>query len=297
MCLPTEPAKNLNAPAATPAESGAFAHPRDYLGKHFVYAVISQRAHGLSLGINLTPDHHCNFDCAYCEIDRDRPVRDREVDIAILLNELDELLLMAKEGRMREIPWLRNVPDELLELKEVALSGDGEPTLCPKFREVVEAVIHRRAQEQHPFKLVLVTNTTGLGLPDVQRALRLFTPWDEIWVKLDAGTQPYMDRINRPGISLKEVLEHIHSIAKTHPVVVQSLFPFLDGIEPSTEEIEEYGRRLLELKQAGAQISLVQIYSAHRPPHRPNCAHLPLKTLSDIARRVRRDTGLRVEVF
>ena len=114
MCLPTEPAKNLNAPAANPAESGAFAHPRDSLGKHFVYAVISQRAHGLSLGINLTPDHHCNFDCAYCEIDRDRPVRDREVDIAILLNELDELLLMAKEGRMREIPWLRNVPDELL---------------------------------------------------------------------------------------------------------------------------------------------------------------------------------------
>jgi len=78
---------------------------------------------------------------------------------------------------------------------------------------------------------------------------------------------------------------------------VQSLFPLLDGIEPPTEEIEEYGRRLLELKQAGAQISLVQIYSAHRPPHRPNCAHLPLKTLSDIARRVRRDTGLRVEVF
>ncbi|MCU0771332.1 MAG: radical SAM protein [Verrucomicrobia bacterium] len=285
------------AQSADGANNTVFGHPRDYLNKRFVYAVISQRAHGLSIGINLTPDHHCNFDCAYCEIDRDRPVRDREVDIAILLSELDELLVMAKEERMREIPWLRNVPDELLELKEVALSGDGEPTLCPKFREAVETVVHRRAQEQHPFKLVLVTNTTGLGLPDVQRALRLFASWDEIWVKLDAGTQPYMNRINRPGISLKEVLDNIHSIAKTRPVVVQSLFPLLDGLEPPTEEIEEYGRRLLELKQAGAQISLVQIYSAHRPPHRPNCAHLPLKTLSDIARRVRRDTGLRVEVF
>lgn len=297
MCLQNESVNGAPGQSADGANNTVFGHPRDYLNKRFVYAVISQRARGLSIGINLTPDHHCNFDCAYCEIDRDRPMRDREVDIAILLSELDELLVMAKEGRMREIPWLRSVPDELLELKEVALSGDGEPTLCPKFHEIVEAVVHRRAQEQHPFKLVLVTNTTGLGMPDVQRALRLFASWDEIWVKLDAGTQPYMDRINRPSITLQQVLENIHSIAKSRPVVVQSLFPLLDGIEPPTEEIEEYGRRLLELKQAGAQISLVQIYSAHRPPHRPNCAHLPLKALSDIARRVRRDTGLRVEVF
>ena len=296
MCLPTEPAKNLNAPAANPAESGAFAHPRDYLGKHFVYAVISQRAHGLSLGINLTPDHKCNFDCAYCEIDRDRPVRDREVDIPVLLSELDDLLAMAKAGRMREIPWLRTVPDELLKLKEVAFSGDGEPTLCPKFRDALEAVVHLRTQRQ-PFKIVVITNTSGLDRPIVQLGLRVLSKHDEIWVKLDAGTQPHMNRINRPGITLKQVLGNIHTLALRRPVVVQSLFPLLDGAEPSDEDVEEYVQRLLELKQGGAQISLVQIYSAHRPPHRPNCAHLPLKTLSNIARRVRQVTGLKAEVF
>ena len=297
MCSNLEYSNNGSARPAQWPESSAFSHPRDYLANRFVYAVISQRARGLSIGINLTPDHHCNFDCAYCEIDRDRPVRDREVDIAVLLSELDELLVMAKEGRMREIPWLSNVQDELLELKEVALSGDGEPTLCPKFRDALEAVIHRRAQEENPFKIVVITNTSGLGLPGVKRGLRTLTRQDEIWVKLDAGTQAYMDRINQPSITLQQVLENIHSVAKTRPVVVQSLFPLLDGVEPQTEEIEEYIRRLLELKQAGAQISLVQIYSAHRPPHRPNCAHLPLKTLSDIARRVRHATRLKAEVF
>jgi wyosine [tRNA(Phe)-imidazoG37] synthetase (radical SAM superfamily) len=296
MCLPTEPAKNLNAPSVTPAESGAFAHPRDYLNKRFVYAVISQRAHGLSLGINLTPDHNCNFDCAYCEIDRDRPVRDREVDIPVLLSELDELLVMVKAGRLREIPWLRNVPDELLELKEVAFSGDGEPTLSPHFCDALEAVVHLRTQRQ-PFKIVVITNTSGLDRPEVKRGLRVLSKHDEIWVKLDAGTQSYMDRINRANITLQQVLENIHRIAVRRPVVVQSLFPLVDGVEPAEEEIEEYVQRLLELKQGGAQISLVQIYSAHRPPHRPNCAHLPLKTLSKIARRVRQVTGLKAEVF
>jgi hypothetical protein len=71
----------------------------------------------------------------------------------------------------------------------------------------------------------------------------------------------------------------------------------MDGKGPSPEEIEQYVRRLGELKAAGAQIAMVQVYSAHRPPHHPNCEHLPLKELSSIARRVRTATGLRAEVF
>jgi hypothetical protein len=55
--------------------------------------------------------------------------------------------------------------------------------------------------------------------------------------------------------------------------------------------------RLRELKEANAQISLVQIYSAHRPAMQADCGHLPLKILSRIAQRVREATGLRAEVF
>src|ERR1041385_3366812 len=52
----------------------AFGQPRDFLGNRFVYAVISARARGLSLGINLNPDKQCNFDCIYCEVDRAKPL-------------------------------------------------------------------------------------------------------------------------------------------------------------------------------------------------------------------------------
>jgi hypothetical protein len=54
---------------------------------------------------------------------------------------------------------------------------------------------------------------------------------------------------------------------------------------------------LKELKEAGAEISLVQIYSATRPMARTGCSHLPLKSLSQIAKMVRRVAGLRAEIF
>ena len=275
----------------------AFGRPRDFLGNRHVYAAISQRAHGLSIGINLNPDKKCNFDCVYCEVNRDEPGFNGPVDIGVMTAELAGLLERVWQNKLRELDWFRNVPQEFLELKEVALSGHGEPTLCPNFTEVVEAVVHLRARSSRPFKIVLITNTTGLDSPAVQCGLRSFKAMDEVWVKLDAGTQEYMDLINRPDITLQKVLDNIVTLGRTRPVVIQSLFPQIGGQEPPPGEIEQYAQRLLELKTAGANISLVQIYSAHRPPHRPDCGHLPLRALSAIARRVREVAGLRAEVF
>lgn len=289
------------APAGAPRKSpeGPFGAPRNFLNNRFVYAVVSQRARGLSIGVNLNPDKFCNFGCLYCEVNRDEPGVDQKINVRVMSTELQALLTQAFQGRMRELPAFRHTPQELLELKEVALSGNGEPTLCPNFAEVVHEVVHIRSQGKYPFfKLVLITNASGLHAPEVRNGLRVFTTQDEIWAKLDAGTQASMDRINRPAhTSLAEVLNNILLIARERPVVIQSLFPLVDGTEPTAEEIEEYVQRLSGLKAAGAQISLVQVYSAHRPPHKPSCGHLPLKSLSRIAQRVREVTGLNAEVF
>jgi 4-hydroxy-3-methylbut-2-en-1-yl diphosphate synthase IspG/GcpE len=69
-------------------------------------------------------------------------------------------------------------------------------------------------------------------------------------------------------------------IGKKHPIVIQSLFPLINGEYPPDEEIEQYARRLLELKESGVQISYVQVHSARRPVTNPDCRHLPLKVLS-----------------
>jgi wyosine [tRNA(Phe)-imidazoG37] synthetase (radical SAM superfamily) len=285
--------------AETGSRDTAFGRPRNFLGNRFIYAVISQRARGLSIGVNLNPDKKCNFDCVYCEVNHAEPPRDLEIDVKVMSAELQQLLRLTFEGRLRELAWFRNLPDELLQLKSVTLSGDGEPTLCPKFSEVVQEVARIRSQGTFPFfKIVLVTNTAGLTLPETRKGLQLFTARDEIWAKLDAGTQTYMDKVNRPDIPLRKVLANILAIGRERPIIIQSLFPLIGGEEPPAEEIEQYVQRLQELKAGGAQISLVQIYSAHRPPQRGDyCGHLPLRTLSYIARRVREVTGLRAEVF
>jgi len=288
-----KPARGAGKPCET-----AFGRRRNRLDYQHVYAVISQRARGLSIGVNLNPDKKCSFDCVYCEVDHETAGRERTVDVKAMAAELEHLLTMQQGGRLGKLDWFKNLPPELLELKEVALSGDGEPTLCPNFDEVVREVVHLRSRGDRPsFKIVLITNGTGVDSPRVAAGLELLDPQDEIWVKLDAGTQEYFEKVNRPMVPLWQILAKILALSKKRPVIIQSLFPLIDGKEPSVEEVEQYVKRLSELKAVGAQISMVQVYSAHRPPHRPNCGHLPLKSLSFIAQRVRKATGLKAEVF
>ena len=276
----------------------AFDRPRDFLNNRFVYAVISPRAHGLSLGVNMNPDQRCDFDCVYCEVDRRTPPHELALDVDAMGDELRRTLMFVHQGRLRERPSYQALPDELLQLRHVALSGDGEPTLAPNFTEAVQAVVRVRALGGYPFfKIVLITNATGLDRPPVQEGLKHLTKSDEIWVKLDGGTQAFLNRVNRGAVSLEKVLKNILSLARGRPVVVQSLFPSINGEEPPLEEIEQYAQRLKELKADGAKISLVQIYSAARPMAHAECGHLPLKTLSQIAQIVRQVTGLKAEVF
>ena len=289
-----EETKELRAPQG---ETASGCH-RDFLGNRFVYVVISARAGGLSIGLNLNPDKVCNFNCVYCEVNRDALSPDHALDVGVMAAELEKTLVLMHSGQIRHLAGYGALSADLLRLRHVAFSGDGEPTLCAKFAEAVQEVVHVRARRVLPFfKLVLITNGTGLDLDPVQEGLRFFTCEDEIWVKLDAGTQDRMDRINRSKIRLDNIMENAWLIGRKRPIIIQSLFPLLGGWEPLPEEIDEYIQRLRELKAGGAMISLVQIYSATRPAAHPDCGHIPLQSLARISRRIKTETGLNAEVF
>ena len=279
-----------------PTRETAFDRPRDFLGTRFVYAVISSRAGGLSLGVNMNPDKRCNFDCAYCEVDRRVPSRETKLDVDVMAQELRKTITFIRSGKLVAHPAYRTLPTELLQLRQVALSGDGEPSLAENFMEALQAVVRVRALGDF-FKIVLITNGTGLDHPQVLRGLEYLTQSDEIWIKLDGGTQAFLEKVNHPGVALEKILENILLVGKQRPVVVQSLFPAIHGEEPPFDEIREFATRLKDLKTAGAQISLVQIYSAARPGSQSDWGHLPLRVLSQIAQTVRQVSGLRTEVF
>ncbi len=245
----------------------------------------------------MCPDKHCNFNCVYCEVHRNGNAPE-SLDVEVMAAELKRTLAFVRAGRLRELPAYRVLPDDVLQLRHVALSGDGEPTLSARFAEALQAVVHVRALSGFPFfKIVLITNGSGLDRPEVQAGLKCLTRSDEVWAKLDGGTQAYVNKVNRPTVPLEKILANILMLARQRPVVIQSLFPAIGGEEPPLEEVEQYARRLQELAKSGGDIPLVQIYSAARPAANSICGHLPLKSLSRIAHTVRQVSGLKAEVF
>ncbi len=271
---------------------------RNFLGNRFVYLKISDRARGLSIGLNLNPDKICNFNCVYCCVSREVPPPGSQLDVAVMAAELEKTLGLVHSGQIRQQPRYAALSSDLLRLRHVSFSGDGEPTLCPQFADAVQEAVHVRARKVFPFfKLVLVTNGSNLDSDSVKEALRFFTGDDEIWIKLDAGTQDYMDRINRTKIPLDKIMENAWLIGRKRPILIQSMFPLLNGWEPLPEEINEYVRRLHELKDGGAMISQVQVFSAARPGRQPDCGHIPLHSLTRICRQIKTETGLNAEAF
>src|SRR5687768_11026624 len=43
-------------------------HRRDAAGLVYVYPVLSRRAGGVSVGVNLNPNNACNWRCIYCQV-------------------------------------------------------------------------------------------------------------------------------------------------------------------------------------------------------------------------------------
>lgn len=43
-------------------------HNRDISGMKYIYPVVSRRAGGISIGINLNINNACNWRCMYCQV-------------------------------------------------------------------------------------------------------------------------------------------------------------------------------------------------------------------------------------
>src|SRR5271166_5184354 len=82
-------------------------HHRAFGDNRYVYAVLSRRSKGISIGINLNPDKVCNFDCVYCQVDRQLPPLVGRVDEPRLLDELEDMLDSSQRGELFETGCFR----------------------------------------------------------------------------------------------------------------------------------------------------------------------------------------------
>ncbi len=274
-------------------------HSRHWRDNHYVYPVISRRSRGLSIGINLNPDTACNFDCVYCQVDRTSPPRVRSVDPSRVRDELAALIDTATSGALFEDAAFADVPESLRRINDIAFSGDGEPTTCPHFTECVRITADlKRKAGLAGVKIVLITDACYLTRPAVQGGLDVMDANNgEIWAKLDAGTNEYFQRVNRPNVPLDHVIENIVEAARTRSVVIQSLFMRLSGEPPALDEVYAYVDRLREIQVAGGKIRQVQIYTVSRAPAEAFVSPLRDEEVDDIVRCVEERTGLHCAAF
>ncbi|MFQ5493948.1 MAG: radical SAM protein [Phycisphaerae bacterium] len=274
-------------------------HPRDWHGNLYVYPVISRRSGGLSIGVNLNPDTACNFDCIYCQVDRSAAPRVRHVDPEKLHDELAGLLDGIRAGGFFDDPAFADVPAEFRVIKDIAFSGDGEPTTCKNLRECVDLVAALKRETCRPeTRLVLITDACYLKRSEVEAALTILDAnGGEIWAKLDAGTEDYYETVNRPNFPLRHVIENITAAASVRPVVIQSLFMRIHGRPADAAELSAYVERLLEITAAGGRIDRVQVYTIARTPAESYVTPLSNEDVDGIVQLVRDRTNLRADAY
>jgi len=274
-------------------------HPRDWRQNRYVYPVISRRAGGLSVGINLNLDKRCNFDCVYCQVDRDVRSSATDIDLDRLREELRATVGEAVRGDLFASPPFSRVPAADRRIRDIAFSGDGEPTACAEFPAAVDVAAGvRREFDLRDARIVLITNSACLHLAEVRRALEVMDANNgEIWAKLDAGTEEYYRRVNRSHVPFDRILTNILDASLVRPIVIQSLWMSLKGAPPPEAEIAAFAGRLKHIIDAGGRIRLVQVYTVARKTAEPFVSPLTNDALGLAAQQIRAIVDLRVETY
>ncbi len=270
-------------------------HSRDSAGLTYVYPVVSRRAGGVSIGINLNPNNACNWRCIYCQVPGLRRGPAPPIDLAQLERELRKLIDAALHGDFMNT----KVPENARRIVDVAFSGNGEPTSAPEFPEAVDLAgrILRETGLVGSAKIRLITNGSLLGRRQVREGLRrLAELGGETWFKVDAGTTEGYRRINGADVSPESVARNLRRCTTICPTWVQTCLFALDGEGPNESEVATY---IGVLAEAGMErLAGVHLYGLARPSMQPEASRLsglPKERFEAIADRLR-GQGLTVNV-
>jgi histidinol dehydrogenase len=246
----------------------------------------------LSLGINLFPGRKCcQFDCPYCEVfpfsaNAEFSLEQMENDLRLVIAGVTLGEASRAEGR--------NV-----KIKDICFSGNGEPTLSPAFGEALAKAEKIREETAPSAQLVVITNGAGLLQPEVFSVLKkaACNPAFNIWLKLDAGTPGWYEKMNRCSIpfgtltaKIKEfIISAGMSAPKSAPVTIQTMLCAINGEAPPEEEERSWINFLLEAAGSAAAVGKVHIYGKARPaPEDPLASALPAEFLERRAESLRR---------
>ncbi len=272
-------------------------HDRDNAGMTYVYPVVSRRAGGVSVGINLNPNNACNWACVYCQVPGLARGTAPEIDLTRLEAELRAMLTDIVHGDFMRL----RVPEDVRRLNDIALSGNGEPTSAKAFPQVIELIGRVMADFDLPgkIKLVLITNGSLADRPRVQDGLKKMAALNgEVWFKFDAATAAGMRATNQTRIAPDKQFERLAVAARLCPTWLQTCLFELDGAPPTEAEQAAYLAALKRIQRESIPVQGVLLYGLARPSMQPQARRLsalPADWLKAFADSVRA-AGLPVKV-
>jgi wyosine [tRNA(Phe)-imidazoG37] synthetase (radical SAM superfamily) len=249
---------------------GAYQHGT-FLWEGIINGPVRSRRLGVSLGLNLIPLHSklCTFDCPYCECGRNTPkapgARWPSPDLVA-------------DGLRKTLERMDEPPDY------VTFAGNGEPTMHPRFPQVVARVLEVRDASAPGLKVCVMSNGLLAGRPAIRAALDRL---DERLMKLDPGP---IELVSGVAYDRARLVEDLRGLAD---VTVQAMVVEGPGYSGASDEaVAEWLRALARL-----QPKAVQVYTMARPPADVRVTRVARARLEAIAERARTVVSGKVEVF
>ena len=262
-------------------------HDRDLAGLVHVYPVVSRRAEGVSIGINLNPNNACNYRCIYCQVPGLVRGSAPPIDLSLLESELSTFLRVATEG-----DWMEQcVPEGSRVIRDIAFSGNGEPTSAEPFDDIVATVSQVADSFDLEVPLVLITNGSLASSARVQRGLEVLAENNGVaWYKLDRATDEGIREVNDWPGGVDACWENLVATATRIPTWIQTCVFGRDGAPPSEAELQAYLDLLARARDEEVPLLGVLLYGLARESHQPEAPsleRLPQEWLDILAERVR----------
>jgi len=260
----------------------------------YVYPVVSRRAGGVSIGVNLNPNNACNWRCIYCQVPDLKRGGPPPIDLTRLKRELDRMLDDIVAGDF----LVRRVPKPHRQLIDIAISGNGEPTSAAEFPQAVELAVDALARRNllPSVKLRLITNGSLVDRRAVRAGIAsIGKAGGEVWFKVDAADSSVVARINGTRLKMDSVERRLRECCELCPTWVQTCLFELDGQLPAAGEVDALAAFFARSR---ANICGVFLYGLARPSAQIEASRLkpaPLAWMEAVAERLRAQ-GLTVEV-
>lgn len=196
-----------------------------------------------------------------------------EMDFQLLEQELRQFLNDVLHGNFYE---RFEIPRQLRVIKDIAISGNGEPTSLVGFEKAI-ALIGETATELGVLpaaNFVLITNGSLMHQNKVQLGLKRLQQYNgQVWFKLDSATEAGRRQINNTEQSAQKALAGLISCAQLCRTKLQTCVLNYKGQGLLESEKTAYLELLKQIKNQ-TNISEVMLYTIARPSFQPEAVDI-----------------------